>query len=275
MAPVFVNGRGPYAFVVDTGASRSVIAPRVAAELGLVPQASRPLALRGVTGGDVVPSVLVESLAAGDLILSNQRLPVVAPNVFADADGILGVEGFERMCLEVDFQKQQISIRKNGCPAAGSAWARARARMIFGRLITVRARIGRTPVRAIIDTGAEHSLGNRVLLRALELEPASDAPPNARVLGATHHTTAGSRFQAPPIYIGEIRIGNLNVTFGDLDVFRLWRLETEPAIVLGMDVLGAAAGLMIDYRRRELRILPHDGRADPALRMRETPTRIP
>jgi predicted aspartyl protease len=38
MAPVFVNGVGPFAFVVDTGASSSVISPRVVARLGIEPE---------------------------------------------------------------------------------------------------------------------------------------------------------------------------------------------------------------------------------------------
>src|SRR4029078_12026677 len=36
MAPVFVNGVGPFAFVVDTGASSSVISPRVVARVNIV-----------------------------------------------------------------------------------------------------------------------------------------------------------------------------------------------------------------------------------------------
>jgi hypothetical protein len=52
-----------------------------------------------------------------------------------------------------------------------------------------------------------------------------------------------------------------DVTFGDLEVFRHWRLDAEPAILLGIDVLGTAAALMVDYRRHEVR-------------PRELPTRI-
>src|SRR4051812_12690557 len=46
MAPVFVNGVGPFAFVVDTGASSSVISPRVVARLRLVPDTTRSKLLR-------------------------------------------------------------------------------------------------------------------------------------------------------------------------------------------------------------------------------------
>jgi hypothetical protein len=37
LAPVFIDGKGPYAFAVDTGATRSVVFPRLADKLGLRP----------------------------------------------------------------------------------------------------------------------------------------------------------------------------------------------------------------------------------------------
>jgi predicted aspartyl protease len=53
MAPVFINGSGPYKFVIDTGASRSVVAPHVAVALGLHTSQDKLLELRGVTGSEV------------------------------------------------------------------------------------------------------------------------------------------------------------------------------------------------------------------------------
>jgi len=47
------------------------------------------------------------------------------------------------------------------------------------------------------------------------------------------------------------------------------------AILLGMDVLGTVDGLMIDYRRSEMRILPHNSAKTPRLRIDDLPTRLP
>src|SRR5688572_13127157 len=90
MAPVFVNGVGPFAFVVDTGASSSVISPRVVKRLNLVPDPARAKLLRGITGSQVVATVPVHSITAGEITLSKSELPVVETRVFADADGIFG-----------------------------------------------------------------------------------------------------------------------------------------------------------------------------------------
>ena len=103
MAPVYVNGVGPFAFVVATGASSSVIAPRVARRLALAIDTVNSKLLRGITGSEVVPTVLVDEITAGGIKLVRSSLPVVEPRVFADADGIFGADAFARGCLVVNF----------------------------------------------------------------------------------------------------------------------------------------------------------------------------
>ena len=49
----------------------------------------------------------------------------------------------------------------------------------------------------------------------------------------------------------------------------------QPAIVLGMDILGTTQALMVDYRREEIRFLPQGEENAVRVRKRVTPTRIP
>ena len=69
-------------------------------------------------------------------------------------------------------------------------------------------------------------------------------------------STSGHLLTTPTIFLGDLEVNDLQVTFGDFDVFKLWNLEHEPAIVIGMDVLGTVDAVMVDYRRGELRVLP-------------------
>ena len=276
MAPVFVNGQGPFSFIVDTGATRSAIAPHLAERLGLLPDFSQPLDLHGITGAASVPSILVQTLQVGDLTQVNRRLPVVVPTVFADADGILGVDGFKNMCLRANFVDGSVSITRKGCTNSSKYWPRANARFRFGGLVVVAARVGGQRVKAIIDTGAERSLGNPQLLRALGLEDEAASPMAASdVTGATEHRMAGSTVLVPTIFIDELEVTTLPVTFGDFAVFRLWNLDTEPAVVLGMDVLGTIDGLVIDYRRSQIRVLPAGSSGEPEINQRALPGRLP
>ena len=53
---------------------------------------------------------------------------------------------------------------------------------------------------------------------------------------------------ALPIFSG------VRVTFTDTAIFQHWELTTEPALLLGMDVLGLLDVLVIDYRTKELHV---------------------
>src|SRR5690349_18556709 len=86
MTPVFINDVGPFAFLVDTGASSSVVGPRVAARLKLLAAPERTKLLRGITGSERVPTVSIAKLTAGQIELLSRDLPMVEPRVFADAD---------------------------------------------------------------------------------------------------------------------------------------------------------------------------------------------
>lgn len=276
MAPVFVNGVGPFAFVVDTGASSSVISPRVVARLKLVPDPSRAKLLRGITGSEVVATVLVESISAGEILLPKSELPVVEPRVFADADGIFGADAFARGCLYVNFANAQVSILRTACPSVGENWEVMRAQLRFGGLPVVNARVGKTRVTAIVDTGAERSLGNPALLAAAALQKLADDPQTRKqVFAATSAAVFGNLIASPPITLGAVSIDNLQVVFGDFEVFRMWGVGDQPAIVLGMDILGTTQALMVDYRRAELRFLPQGEENTLRVRKRVVPTRIP
>jgi predicted aspartyl protease len=276
MAPVFVNGVGPFAFVVDTGASSSVISPRVVARLKLVADPARSKLLRGITGSEIVSTVAVERITAGEIILPKSELPVVEPRVFADADGILGADAFARGCLYVNFASARVSILRTACPRVGENWEVMRAKLQFGGLAVVNARVGNTPVKAIIDTGAERSLGNPALLAASGLQALADDPQSRKqVFAATSQAVFGNLIATPSIRLGGVEIGNLRVVFGDFEVFRMWGVGDQPAIVLGMDILGTTQALMIDYRREEIRFLPQGEENAVRVRKRVTPTRLP
>ncbi|HET9864622.1 MAG TPA: retropepsin-like aspartic protease, partial [Steroidobacteraceae bacterium] len=112
MAPVMVNGQGPFRFVIDTGASRSTLSPHLATMLNLT-QAGRDVMLNGVTGVAQVPTVIVDSLEIGELRFEHQHLPVIYTSIMGNADGILGVAGFEDQRIDVDFKRDRVSVLKS------------------------------------------------------------------------------------------------------------------------------------------------------------------
>jgi len=276
MTPVFVNGVGPFAFVVDTGASSTVIAPRVARRLSLRIDTSNPKLLRGITGSELVPTVNVSNITAGGITLENSSLPVVEPRVFADADGIFGADAFGRGCLIVSFERGKVAILAKPCPRVDDNWEKVRARLRFGGLVVADAHIGATRAVAIIDTGAERSLGNPALLAALrERKKISLDSNRTQVYSATSQIVFGDLLVTPSLRMGGMSVGRFQVVYGDFEVFRIWDVADRPAIVLGIDVLGQLDAMMIDYTRSELLVLPRDSTGGVAMKRRGMPTRLP
>src|SRR5579872_5000940 len=117
-APVVINGRGPFRLVLDTGASDSAITAPVAGALGLTPDTSHAVLVRGVAGSAIAPTVHVDSLTVGDLELESVTLPIIA-DALGGADGILGTGGLADKRIDIDFLHDRISIaRSHGRAAA-------------------------------------------------------------------------------------------------------------------------------------------------------------
>ncbi|MEZ5457858.1 MAG: retropepsin-like aspartic protease [Steroidobacteraceae bacterium] len=152
-APVMLDGKGPYRLVLDTGANRSVIVDRVAAELGDAVKTDRKIRVLGVTGSAVVPVVRVGSMEIGDLMLAPVNLPIV-PDVFGGADGILGNEGLRDKRIVIDFKRDLITVRFSKRERPGPGFQTLRIAFRHNHLITFDVMVGRVRARAILDTGA-------------------------------------------------------------------------------------------------------------------------
>ena len=48
----------------------------------------------------------------------------------------------------------------------------------------------------------------------------------------------------------------VNVVFGEFYMFKLWDLDKEPTVVVGMDLMGGLDTLVIDYGRHEIQFRP-------------------
>lgn len=254
MTNVMVNGKGPFRFVIDTGASRSTLAPHLAKALGLEKAAGRNVMLNGVTGVAEVPTVVVDSLEIGALRFEDQHLPVIFTSIMGNADGILGVAGFHDQRIDVDFKRDRVSVLESNGRRPHYSMVTARAHRNDNGLVIVDVRVGRgIKAKAVIDTGAERTLGNLALQNAINRNRRGKRDPIAAIVhGATPDIADGDMQQIKEATIGDLTISNLEVIFADFHVFQLWGLDKEPALLVGMDMLGVLERLVIDYRRNEV-----------------------
>jgi predicted aspartyl protease len=257
LADTFVNGTGPLRFILDTGANRSAISARTLRALVPLLAPDSEIAVHGVTGLAVLPALTIDRLQVGDLSFRDVRMPVLDEDVFADADGILGIDLLQDARVEVDLEADRVIVRRSRGKRAAPGYLTVPARLQKGGLLLVSGKVGRLPVKVILDTGAEHSLGNPRLLEALLADPALRGEQGtATVHGATPSLIEGTAMVTPSIRIGDAVLSDLVVTFGDLHVFRVWGLEDAPALLIGMDLLGRLRAFVVDYPRREFQFLP-------------------
>ena len=253
MTPVMVNGKGPFRFVIDTGASRSTLAPHLAKSLGLVQASGRNVMLNGVTGAAEVTTVAVDSIEIGALKFEKQNLPVIFTSIMGNADGILGVAGFQDQRIDVDFKRDRVSVQESNGHRPHYSMVTARAERNTNGLMIVDIRVGRRiRAKAVIDTGAERTLGNLVLQEAINKGRKKRQPVSAIVHGATPDITDGDMQEIKEAHLGDMTLSNMEVIFADFHVFRLWGLDQQPAMLIGMDMLGVLERLVIDYRRNEV-----------------------
>ncbi len=249
-APVFINEKGPFRLVLDTGASHSGITESVASALGIVPNQADQVTLRGVTGSATVATIRVNSLVVGDMELRGRRLPIIT-DPLGGAQGILGSEGLADKRIYIDFRNDFIRINRSRGERAPSDFVTIPVTFTRGRLLTIDARIGNVPVKAIVDTGAEVTVANMAARNAL-FRYGQTATLIDKIEGATNEIQIGEGFITPPLVIGGIVIRSNRTTFLDLHIFKHWKMTEEPAILIGMDALGLLDTLIIDYKRAEL-----------------------
>ena len=250
-APVLIDGKGPYRLVVDTGANGSAVTAATAQRIGQPPEPELTIRVTGFTGAARVPVLKVGSLEIGDFVLGPARLPVLA-DVFGGADGVLSLSGMKRERIVADFAHDRLEITRSRREPAPHGFEVVPLRMIDGLPVAL-VRVGHVLARAIIDTGAQSSVGNLALRDAL----ARGAPrPGAHedIVGVTLDVQGADRLATPDIQIGRVVIHGLNVAFGDMYRFEEWRLTREPALAIGMDLIGSFDVLIIDYARGEMQV---------------------
>jgi len=251
-APVLINGQGPFRLVLDTGASSSAVTARVAEALRL-PVYVGSVNLRGVTGSAVSSSIKADTLEVGDLLVKGTTMPIVA-DAFGGADGVLGAEGLADKRLVIEFHKDRISIARSHREPAPPGYSTVPFKFNRYRGMRVDVLVGSVKAIAVIDTGAQVTVGNLALREALARRRGTSDDLQEAIIGITEDIQRATRVQIPAITAGSLLVQNANIMFADLYIFDHWKLSSKPTILIGMDVLGVLDTLIIDYRRKELQI---------------------
>jgi predicted aspartyl protease len=245
--PVMVDGQGPFAFIIDTGADRTVISRELAAALNL--PSGPHVTMHDSAGVDDVETVQISRLAVGARIIGRIDAPVVAAADLGAA-GLLGIDSLRDQHVVLDFKSRRLLSLPSRSEVFEPGAIVVRGKSRFGQLVLVDAEVRGVPVYVILDSGAQNTIGNLPLQRLLA-RGAAHAYPATEVISVTGRTTPAEFANVADMHLGGLTIRNMPLAFAPLHTFDRFGLTEKPAMLLGMDVLGLCRKVTVDFKRRE------------------------
>jgi predicted aspartyl protease len=248
-APVRIDGHGPFAFVVDTGANRSVISAELAQRLSLPRGPDQ--SLNDAAGVQLEPTVSAE-LTVGARP-GGRRVLSVLPASTIGGEGMLGLDGLGDQRLTLDFHGGLLRIEGSRAALSDPLDVVVQARRRSGQLTLVDADIDGAPVTAFLDSGSQATIGNPALHALARARDPRGAWTTATIVSAAGQAIPAEIVSLRDLRVGGLRVSHLPVAFADLHTFRLWGLDARPAILLGVDLLSRFDSVALDFARGEVR----------------------
>jgi predicted aspartyl protease len=252
--PVTIGDRGPFDFVVDTGAERTSIAQELARDLrlGLGARAR----LHSMTEVSQIQTVLIPALEVGGRSVRDIHAPALQRRHIG-AEGILGVDSLQSQRVSFDFVRQQMTVTNSH--RREEHWGKdtivVTARNRFGHLVLVDAAVDGQKVWVILDTGAQTTVANNVLRRKLERKGRLRTTVPIMLQSVTGGQMPADQTTVKRIRLGGIDINDLPVAFADVHPFSKLGLSKRPALLLGMDALRLFDRVSVDFPNRRVKLL--------------------
>lgn len=260
--PVYLGRQGPFQFVVDTGANSTVVGVETADRCHLVSAGTAPV--HGIAGVQPAPLVKVPHLRVGQVQSRGLSLPTLSKDSLG-ADGLLGIDVLRDRRVRLGFRDNTFEVGQSGGGAvvargSGSRVARpgepvtVPARYRSGQLVIFDADVAGVPVRAFLDSGSQVTCGNETL-RDLLIARQPDVARRmmkTELLSATGQTSQAVLADLPRLRLGGVALNNVRAAFAPLHIFKLWDLDDQPAILVGVDVLRYFDDVTLDFGRREV-----------------------
>lgn len=259
--PVMINGQGPFQFVVDTGADRTVISEELADRLDLPKAGTAKLHAMG--GSATVQLVRINTVE----VSTNKKKGVEAaalPSRYVGADGLLGIDSLKGQRIVMDFVSNTMRVE----PASALEEAVpldadliiVTAKTRLGQLVMVDADANGQKIWVVVDTGAQNSIANTKLRNLLVKRIPETEIKVINLLDVLGRTTPADYTIVTKLRIGGVSMGNAAIAFADAHPFKLFGLSKKPSMLLGVESLRSFRRVSVDFSTRKIKfLLPEEG----------------
>ena len=259
VVPVFVNGKGPYQFMLDTGADTSAVYAWFASDQHL--PAGKTATISGATGDIQETTTRVESLSLDGWAVHHLDVDTIPDR--ADGMKVAGIVG-------ADMLMDRLTVMDTGCGtvallprsvdaatvAGRSATLTSAGSIEKGKQLTLPVIVNGVAGVATLDSGARSTMINNTFAKAAQVDPAStafrDGPP-AR--GAVQTPIPSRVGPVSSVRFPGSTQRNVVVRVVALPVFDDAGYSNGHAFNIGLDMLRTMR-ITIDYSARKVWIGP-------------------
>lgn len=261
--PIVIDGKGPWNFVIDTGAQRTVISDELARALAL--PALNQVTILSMTDRAETHTVSLPRLGFGTARIDDIEAPVLQGHHLG-APGLLGLDSLhaKRVLLNFRTGRMEISDSKRRI-ARDPDTIIVEARRRRGQLILLDSEVNGTKVNIVLDTGTSFSVGNLALMQKLTRKKRAPALVEASLTSVTGGVLTGPVGRIDKVRMGRVQMTQLPVLFADAIPFAQLGLQNKPALLLGINALRTFDRVAIDFARGKVDfLLPDSGALDGA-----------
>jgi predicted aspartyl protease len=257
--PAYINGLGPYPFILDTGADGTDVYQWFGAQQKL--PTGHGQHLTGMTGTTAVPTYRVAKLTVDGRSIANLTASGLPDRHDAGKQaGVAGNDLMDGAVVVFDFPCRTVALHSKPVDLATLVPKGAQAveggKVREGTQLTLPVWINGARGMAVLDTGSRDTKVNPRFAAAAGVDPNSRAFHDTDLIYGANSKPMVSR-KGP---VGEIRFGgravkNAEVRVMDLPVFQTFGLGDGPAMILGQDVIGRYR-LVYDHQARRFWFTP-------------------
>ncbi len=266
-----VNGVSGNDFIVDSGATITLVFANLAARQSFEPVGGKEITVLGLSGVKQLPAYHLGDFTFGQTRLTD-HVGVVLPDwgpPDTSPQGLIGLDLLRRYTVFVDARTRSIVLYDPTTTTAKlneRGWVRAAlsARFIGDQVIPVYETIisvGNKKIPCVVDLGASGTIFNQPAYKQMisgiqvnrdGLRGAAYASRLNDVLG---NSSRGASFRISQLNIGRAKWRNRVFVVYNAEVFKVFQADRRPYCLLGMDLL-ANRSFIFDFSNEHLYIGP-------------------